>query len=90
MRATLILTSLSTALAAAAPVDLNARQANTFRVQLGNPTTAIQAAIPAGQRVPISSKFAGLSEQLIADRAVILSGTGTCKSKPCASGKGKG
>jgi len=86
MRATLILTSLFSALAAAAPVAIDtpasaieARQSTDFTLQLGNPTTAIQAKIPAGLRVPIASKFSGLGGALVADRAILVGGTGTCK-----------
>ncbi|KAH7348168.1 hypothetical protein BKA66DRAFT_576185 [Pyrenochaeta sp. MPI-SDFR-AT-0127] len=80
MKATLILASLFAAFVAAAPAEIDARQARTIRVQLSQDATdtAVQANVPAnGSRVPIKGTFR-LGNPVQANRAGVVSGSGSC------------
>ncbi|PSN68216.1 hypothetical protein BS50DRAFT_523339 [Corynespora cassiicola Philippines] len=80
MKTTYILTSLFAILAAASPLDISARQ-NSIRVQLSDDSVeaAVQSNIPAnGSRVNIRTAFGNLGNPVQANRAGIVSGTGSC------------
>ncbi|KAH4040878.1 hypothetical protein HBH70_021440 [Parastagonospora nodorum] len=81
MHTTIIIASLFTAFAAAAPADMDARQATTVRVQLSQSSTdtAVQANIPAnGQKISIKANFGNLGANVNANRALVISKSGTC------------
>ncbi|KAH3976779.1 hypothetical protein HBI56_016160 [Parastagonospora nodorum] len=83
MHTTIIIASLFAAFAAAAPADIDARQATTVRVQLSQDSTdtAVQANIPAnGQKISIKANFGNLGANVSANRALVVgsSKSGTC------------
>ncbi|KAJ4348786.1 uncharacterized protein N0V89_010164 [Didymosphaeria variabile] len=80
MKVTLLLTTLSAALVAASPASLGARP-GTIRVQISDDTTdtAVQANIPAnGAKTSIAANFANLGSGVPANRAFVVSGSGSC------------
>lgn len=95
MKVTFVVAALFAAIAAAAPVadpvaepvpelagEIDARQARNIRVVLADDQTdtAVQSNIPAnGSRVQIRSRFGSLGSGVPANRAGVVSGTGTCR-----------
>lgn len=87
MKVTFIVATLFAAIAAAAPaaepaVEIDARQTRQIRVVLADDQTdtAVQSNIPAnGSRVQIRARFGNLGNGVPANRAGVVSGSGTCR-----------